>query len=108
MPAAERPTCFPDIGYSMKSAASGMAPPLHRSYPSVLTSSLLYDVWHAHPSVRILNEAGFNLQPVPIASGLAVKGNVVDMTVGVIIGGAFGEIVSSLVTDVVLPTKRYC
>ena len=33
----------------------------------------------------------------------AVKGNVVDMAVGVIIGGAFGKIVSSLVGDVVMP-----
>jgi len=33
----------------------------------------------------------------------AVRGNVVDMAVGIIIGGAFGKIVSSLVTDVVMP-----
>jgi large conductance mechanosensitive channel len=33
----------------------------------------------------------------------AVKGNVVDMAVGVIIGAAFGKIVSSLVNDVVMP-----
>jgi len=33
----------------------------------------------------------------------AIKGNVVDMAVGVIIGAAFGKIVSSLVTDVVMP-----
>lgn len=33
----------------------------------------------------------------------AIRGNVVDMAVGVIIGGAFGKIVSSLVTDVVMP-----
>ena len=33
----------------------------------------------------------------------AVRGNVVDMAVGVIIGGAFGKIVSSLVDDVVMP-----
>ena len=33
----------------------------------------------------------------------ALKGNVVDMAVGVIIGGAFGKIVSSLVADVVMP-----
>lgn len=33
----------------------------------------------------------------------AVKGNVVDMAVGVIIGGAFGKIVSSFVSDVVTP-----
>jgi len=33
----------------------------------------------------------------------AVKGNVVDMAVGIIIGGAFGKIVSSFVADVVMP-----
>ena len=33
----------------------------------------------------------------------AVKGNVMDMAVGVIIGGAFGKIVSSLVDDVIMP-----
>lgn len=33
----------------------------------------------------------------------AMKGNVLDMAVGVIIGGAFGKIVSSLVSDVVMP-----
>lgn len=33
----------------------------------------------------------------------AVKGNVVDMAVGIIIGGAFGTIVSSLVNDVLMP-----
>ena len=33
----------------------------------------------------------------------AVKGNMVDMAVGIIIGGAFGKIVSSLVNDVLMP-----
>jgi len=33
----------------------------------------------------------------------AMKGNVVDMAVGIIIGAAFGAIVNSLVTDVVMP-----
>ncbi len=33
----------------------------------------------------------------------AVKGNVVDMAVGIIIGGAFGKIVSSVVADVIMP-----
>jgi len=33
----------------------------------------------------------------------AVKGNVVDLAVGVIIGAAFGKIVTSLVTDVIMP-----
>ena len=33
----------------------------------------------------------------------AMRGNVMDMAVGVIIGGAFGKIVSSLVDDVIMP-----
>lgn len=38
----------------------------------------------------------------------AMKGNVVDMAVGVIIGGAFGKIVSSLVNDVIMPVVGIC
>jgi large conductance mechanosensitive channel len=37
----------------------------------------------------------------------AVKGNVVDMAVGIIIGAAFGKIVSSLVGDVITPPLGY-
>ncbi len=33
----------------------------------------------------------------------ALKGNVVDMAVGVIVGGAFGKIVTSLVNDIIMP-----
>jgi large conductance mechanosensitive channel len=33
----------------------------------------------------------------------AMKGNVVDMAVGIIIGGAFGKIISSIVGDVIMP-----
>jgi large conductance mechanosensitive channel len=33
----------------------------------------------------------------------AMRGNVIDLAVGVVIGGAFGKIVSSLVSDVVMP-----
>ncbi len=38
----------------------------------------------------------------------AMKGNVMDMAVGVIIGGAFGKIVSSLVSDVLMPIVSLC
>ena len=37
----------------------------------------------------------------------AVKGNVVDLAVGVIIGAAFGKIVTSLVSDVIMPPIGY-
>ncbi len=50
------------------------------------------------------------MQPVKAASSLlaefkafALKGNVVDLAVGVIIGGAFGQIVESLVKDMIMP-----
>jgi len=33
----------------------------------------------------------------------AVKGNMIDMAVGIIIGGAFGKIIASLVADVIMP-----
>ena len=33
----------------------------------------------------------------------AMRGNVVDMAVGVVIGGAFGKIVTSLVNDIIMP-----
>lgn len=38
----------------------------------------------------------------------AMKGNVVDMAVGVIVGGAFGKIVSSLVNDIIMPVITLC
>lgn len=38
----------------------------------------------------------------------AMKGNVMDMAVGVIIGGAFGKIVTSLVNDVLMPLIGVC
>lgn len=37
----------------------------------------------------------------------AMKGNVIDLAVGVVIGGAFGKIVSSLVSDVIMPIVGY-
>ncbi|MGN1008070.1 MAG: large-conductance mechanosensitive channel protein MscL [Butyricicoccus sp.] len=37
----------------------------------------------------------------------ALKGNVIDMAVGVIVGGAFSSIVTSLVTDVIMPVFTF-
>lgn len=37
----------------------------------------------------------------------AMRGNVVDMAVGVVIGGAFGKIVSSMVNDMIMPVVGY-
>ncbi|MDE6118984.1 MAG: large conductance mechanosensitive channel protein MscL, partial [Muribaculaceae bacterium] len=38
----------------------------------------------------------------------AMKGNIIDMAVGVIVGGAFGKIVSSLVNDIIMPVISLC
>lgn len=37
----------------------------------------------------------------------AMKGNVLDMAVGVVIGGAFGKIVTSLVDDIIMPLMSF-
>ena len=36
-----------------------------------------------------------------------LRGNVVDLAVGVVIGAAFGSLVTSLVADVLIPSARY-
>ena len=38
----------------------------------------------------------------------ALKGNVMDMAVGIIIGGAFGKIITSLVNDIIMPPIAFC
>src|SRR5690625_2179143 len=37
----------------------------------------------------------------------AVRGNMIDLAVGVIIGGAFGKIIDSLVNDIIMPLISY-
>ena len=37
----------------------------------------------------------------------ALRGNVIDLAVGVVIGGAFGKIVASLVNDLIMPSVSY-
>ena len=37
----------------------------------------------------------------------AVKGNMMDMAIGVIIGGAFGKIIDSLVKDIIMPLNTF-
>ncbi|HWS40564.1 MAG TPA: large conductance mechanosensitive channel protein MscL, partial [Arenimonas sp.] len=37
----------------------------------------------------------------------ALRGNVIDLAVGVVIGGAFGKIVGSLVNDLIMPFVSY-
>lgn len=49
----------------------------------------------------------FNLKFIDEFKAFALKGNVVDMAVGVIVGGAFGKIVSSLVSDVIMPVFSF-
>ncbi len=37
----------------------------------------------------------------------ALKGNMVDLAIGVIIGGAFGGLVNSIVNDIIMPYRPY-
>lgn len=50
-----------------------------------------------------MSVSGKALSLVEEFKGFAFKGNVVDLAVGVIIGGAFGKIVDSLVKSVIMP-----
>jgi len=48
-------------------------------------------------------EGGQTVSMMKEFKAFAMRGNVVDMAVGIVIGGAFGKIVSSLVADVIMP-----
>src|SRR5580658_6551858 len=59
---------------------------------------------HIHPrSTEPMETTKKALTLVDEFKAFAFKGNVVDLAVGVIIGGAFGKIVSSLVTNIIMP-----
>lgn len=58
------------------------------------------------PSFRFCNEENI-MGLLKEFRDFAMRGNVVDMAVGVIIGGAFGKIVTSLVSDVMMPPIAY-
>ena len=49
------------------------------------------------------NKKGIYMSIISEFREFAIKGNVVDLAVGVIIGGAFGKIVDSIVADLVMP-----
>ena len=66
----------------------------HRAYYSVNFRSF------AHKFYPQFNNMGKFLTEF---KEFAMKGNVIDMAVGVIIGGAFGKIVTSLVNDIIMP-----
>jgi large conductance mechanosensitive channel len=52
---------------------------------------------------RSQHERGVVMKAIQEFKEFAVKGNVVDMAVGVVIGAGFGKIVSSLVADIITP-----
>jgi large conductance mechanosensitive channel len=56
-----------------------------------------------HGLVCIQTKRGQFMSVLKEFRDFAVKGNVMDLAVGVIIGGAFGKIVDSLVNDIVMP-----
>lgn len=52
---------------------------------------------------RILNFKNQTMSVIKELKEFMMRGNVVDMAVGVIVGGAFGKIVTSLVNDIIMP-----
>ena len=64
------------------------------------------------PIFAVINDSPFNNFQLNISTmgklmkefkEFAIKGNVMDMAIGVVIGGAFGKIVTSLVSDIIMP-----
>ncbi len=51
----------------------------------------------------LFNRGGTAMSMMQEFKTFAMRGNVVDMAVGIIIGGAFGKIISSFVADVIMP-----
>jgi large conductance mechanosensitive channel len=56
-----------------------------------------------HRSGFLIDETGDVMGMMQEFKQFAIKGNVMDLAVGVIIGGAFGKIVDSLVQDIIMP-----
>lgn len=52
-------------------------------------------------------KGGFEMKLLKEFREFAMKGNVIDLAVGVIIGGAFGKIVTSLVNDIIMPLLTF-
>jgi large conductance mechanosensitive channel len=53
--------------------------------------------------LKVFYMGGFIMGVMKEFKEFAIKGNVVDMAVGIIVGAAFGKIVSSFVADVIMP-----
>jgi large conductance mechanosensitive channel len=81
------------------SAAALPSPDLPCPYPALTPSS---------PAVTLIGTFHFavkenNMSILSEFREFAIKGNMVDMAVGIIIGAAFGKVVDSLVKDVIMP-----
>jgi large conductance mechanosensitive channel len=69
-----------------------------------ISATIKFDVSHRRLSpTGSKNESGIMMGMIKEFREFAIKGNLVDMAVGIIMGAAFGKIVSSLVNDVVMP-----
>jgi large conductance mechanosensitive channel len=74
---------------------------LHNKAPTTTTAHR-WEVWSSKSVVRVGRKEDL-MGILEEFKKFAMRGNVVDMAVGIIIGGAFGKIVSSLVADVIMP-----
>src|SRR5262245_22281314 len=59
------------------------------------------------PATTPINSEDFHMSIAKEFREFAVKGNVVDMAVGIVIGAAFGKIVTSAVADLITPPLGY-
>ncbi|MEM7809487.1 MAG: large conductance mechanosensitive channel protein MscL [Planctomycetota bacterium] len=81
----------------MTEAGTGGLPVLQLQQPTAIIAAMITKRWPVKPIANLLEEF----------QNFAVKGNVVDLAVGVIIGAAFGAVVTSLVENVLMPPLGY-
>ena len=69
----------------------------------MLVGSFCFQFHGLGRKLKVFYLGGFIMGVMKEFKEFAIKGNVVDMAVGIIVGAAFGKIVSSFVADVIMP-----
>jgi large conductance mechanosensitive channel len=88
----------------MQGIRDGFAPaPGKRGRRATAPHPLCYLAAGVNPTFRQPRTGGTSVSIVSEFKEFAIKGNVIDLAVGVIIGAAFGRIVDSIVADLVMP-----
>jgi hypothetical protein len=88
---------MPQSSIRLRMIASGIRGSRNFAHDNVKTARLRFEAFAVRHANKGLTDMWKEFRE------FALKGNVVDLAIGVIIGGAFGTIVASLVGDIIMP-----